>query len=99
MSIDPTTAAVLALHFECDIVEPDGTFGALLAEGVATNIIVDGTAREASNRGLKAFVLGDCCSAGDDSIHEASLATLAMITHGVITSDDFVGSLRAAANA
>ena len=43
-------------------------------------------------------MLGDCCSAGD-SIHEASPATLEMITHGVITSDDFVGSPRAAANA
>jgi nicotinamidase-related amidase len=67
--------------------------------GVATNIIVDSTARDGSNRGLKVFVLGDCCSAGDDATHEASLATLATLTHGVVTSDEFVGSLRAAANA
>jgi biuret amidohydrolase len=200
VNIDPTRAAVLALHFERDIVEPGGTFGGLLADGVArrgvlartagvleaarvagllvvhgrvsypaghpgldtgiplfgmivehdalvegtaaveivdevaphpgdvivdhtgtsafgggelerllrtrgvdtvviagvaTNVIVDGTARDASNRGLKAFVLADCCSAGDDSTHAAALATLEMLTHGVVTSDEFVGSLRA----
>jgi nicotinamidase-related amidase len=204
MNIDPTTAAVLAMHFERDIVDPSGTFGALLADGVArrgvlrrtasvleaaraggvlvvhgrvsypaghpgldtaiplfativehntlvqgtsaieivdevapapgdvivdhtgmsafgggelqrllqtrgidtliiagvaTNLIVDSTARAASNRGLRAFVLADCCSGSDDSSHDASLATLNMITHGVITSDDFVDSLRAAVSA
>jgi hypothetical protein len=44
-------------------------------------------------------VPGDCCSASDDSTHDASLATLDMITHGVLTSDDFVDSLRDAARA
>jgi nicotinamidase-related amidase len=63
--------------------------------GVATNIIVDGTAREATNRGLRTFVLADCCSAGDDATHEAALATLATITHGVVTSDELAGALGA----
>jgi len=71
----------------------------LVIAGVAMNIIVDSTARAASNRGLRAFVLADCCSASDDSTHDASLATLEMITHGVVTSDEFVDSLRDAARA
>jgi nicotinamidase-related amidase len=79
-------------------IDPRGVDTAVIA-GVATNIIVDGTARDASNRGLKAFVLGDCCSAGDDSTHDASLTTLGRITHGVVTSDEFIGSLTAAADA
>jgi nicotinamidase-related amidase len=65
----------------------------------ATNIIVDRTARAASNRGLRTFVLAGCCWASDDSTHDASLATLDMITHGVVTSDDFVDSFRDAARA
>ena len=202
MSIDPTRATILALHFERDIVEPGGTFGALLADGiagrgvlsrtasvleaaracrvpvvygrvsypaghpgldtgiplfgtivendalvqgsaaveivdevapapgdvvvdhtgtsafgggelerllqgrgvdtvviagVATNIVVESTARDAANRGLRVLVLADCCSAADDSTHDASLASLGMLTHGVLTSDELVGSLRAAA--
>jgi nicotinamidase-related amidase len=202
VNIDPTRTAVLALHFQRDIVDPDGTFGGLLADrisrrdvlprtasvleaarasgvlvvygrvcfpaghpeldtaiplfgtivehnalvrnttaveivdevapgpddvivdhtgtsafgggelerllqtrgidtvviaGVATNIVVDSTARDGSNRGHVVYVLADCCSAGDDSTHDASLATLELITNGVVMSDEFVNALSASA--
>jgi nicotinamidase-related amidase len=65
--------------------------------GVAINIVVDSTARDGSNRGHVVYVLADCCSAGDDSTHDASLATLELITNGVVMSDEFVNALSASA--
>lgn len=65
----------------------------LVTTGVATNVIVEGTARDAGNRGFRTFVLSDCCSAADPATHESSLATLAMLTSGVTTSDDFLSAI------
>jgi nicotinamidase-related amidase len=64
--------------------------------GVATNVIVEGTARDAVNRGLTAYVLSDCVSAGDEASDEASLGTLGLLIHGVAPSADFHAALGAA---
>jgi nicotinamidase-related amidase len=64
--------------------------------GVATNVIVDGTARDAVNRGLRAVVVEDCCAAADQNTHLATLATLGLIIHGVVAGDEFLTQLRAA---
>ena len=69
----------------------------LVLTGVATNVIVEGTARDAGNRNLRAFVLSDCCTAADPATHESSLATLGMLTSGVTTSDDFLSAIKVAA--
>lgn len=65
----------------------------VVATGVTTNVIVEGTARDAGNRNLKTFVLSDCCSAGDQATHDASLANLGLIIDGVATSDDFLSAI------
>lgn len=85
-----------------------GQLGQILAEngcdtvvitGVATNVIVEGTARDAVNHGYNAYVLSDCVSAGDDASHEASLATMGMLTNGVVPSEEFLTALRTGATA
>lgn len=63
--------------------------------GVATNVIVEGTAREAANLGFWTYVLSDCCVAGDEATHEASLGTLGMLTSGVVTSKEFIAATQA----
>lgn len=59
----------------------------LVLTGVATNITVEGTAREAINLGYRTIVVADCCAAADQAAHDASLATLGMIAE-VATADD-----------
>ena len=63
----------------------------LILSGVATNFVVEGTAREASDRGYNVVVVGDCCASVSQVAHDSSLTTalpfLATIsTLGVITS-------------
>lgn len=62
--------------------------------GVTTNVIVEGTARSAESLGLNTFVLADCCSAGDQASHDASLATLGMIMSGISNSEEFVSAVK-----
>lgn len=69
----------------------------VVVTGVTTNVIVEGTARDAGNRDLATYVLSDCCSAGDQASHDASLATLGLITNGIATSEDFVLAVKAEA--
>lgn len=48
----------------------------LLFTGIATEIGVASSARDASNRGFYPVVVSDCCSSGDKQSHEATLTVL-----------------------
>jgi nicotinamidase-related amidase len=65
----------------------------VLLLGVTTNVIVEGTARDAGNAGLRTYVLEDCTAAADEALHSASLQTLAFIIDGVVGSDEVVAAL------
>ena len=41
--------------------------------GVATNFVVEGTAREACDRGYNVVVVGDCCASVSQEAHDAAL--------------------------
>lgn len=45
MNINPRRAAVLALHWQVNVIKPEGFFGAMLAEPVARSGVVDRAAR------------------------------------------------------
>jgi len=62
----------------------------LVLTGVATNITVEGTAREAANEGYNVIVLADCCSAASPAIHQASLETLGLLCSSVTNADEFL---------
>ena len=53
-----------------------GGVSTLLLTGVATNFVVEGTAREASDRGYNVVVVGDCCSSISQEAHQAALNTV-----------------------
>lgn len=55
--------------------------------GVATNVSLEGTAREASNLGYRTVVVSDACSAGSDAAHAASLESLGLLAE-ITTADD-----------
>lgn len=44
--------------------------------GVATDLVVESTARDAHDRDYNVFVLSNCCAAGSNEDHEKSLNTL-----------------------
>ena len=51
----------------------------LIIAGVATNFVVESTARHASDAGYDTVVVADACSAASPEVHRASLANLAML--------------------
>jgi biuret amidohydrolase len=66
----------------------------LVLTGVATNLTVEGTAREATNEGYNVFILADCCTAASAEIHRASLETLGLLTAGITNADDFLQTIK-----
>jgi len=65
----------------------------LVLAGFATNFVVEGTARDASDRGFTVIVLSDCCASFTDEMHRFALeATLPQLAK-LATSEEFVGSL------
>ena len=53
--------------------------GRLIVAGVSTNSTVEATVRHASDVGYEVTVVRDACSAGDPTLHEASLRNLALV--------------------
>ncbi|HUH04760.1 MAG TPA: cysteine hydrolase [Kofleriaceae bacterium] len=50
--------------------------GTLILMGLVTHLAVEGTARDAADRGYRVVVLGDACASGDDRRHRTSLELL-----------------------
>ena len=67
----------------------------VLVTGVATNLTVEQTARAATDLGFTAYVVGDCVTAADPAAHEASLASLALTTAGVVSARQALEALGA----
>jgi nicotinamidase-related amidase len=51
----------------------------VLMTGVATNIAVEGTARDAVNIGYRTALIADACATADAAAHEATLATFGLL--------------------
>jgi len=49
--------------------------GTLILAGVATNFVVEGTARQACDLGYDTIVVGDCCASMNQEAHDSSLNT------------------------
>jgi nicotinamidase-related amidase len=51
----------------------------LLIGGVATHSVVEGTARDAADRGFEVWIAADACAAAGASAHDAALQSMALI--------------------
>lgn len=60
--------------------------------GVATNFVVEGTARQAVDSGYEVTILSDGCSSFVPSWHDTALEVLAMLT-ALASVDDFIAAL------
>ncbi|MFF4801086.1 cysteine hydrolase [Streptomyces sp. NPDC001351] len=59
--------------------------------GVATDHVVQGTAREAVNHGYRTLIVSDACSAANDEAHQAALDTFTLLGE-IVTTDDVVAA-------
>ena len=65
----------------------------LLLTGVATNFVVEGTAREAVDRGYNVFVVGDCCASLSQEAHDSALTTALPFLTTITTSAEAIAAL------
>ncbi len=67
--------------------------GTLLMAGVATNFVVEGTAREACDRGYQVVVVGDCCASMNQEAHDAALNTALPFLSTISKLDEVTAAL------
>lgn len=65
----------------------------LVLSGVATNFVVEGTAREAADRGYNVVVVGDCCASMSQEAHDSALTTALPFLATLTTSDEVAAAL------
>jgi len=65
----------------------------LLLAGVATNFVVESTAREASDLGYEAVIVRDCCTSVSDDMHEAALNTSLPHLATITDSEEVIAAL------
>lgn len=64
----------------------------LVLAGIATNFVIEGTARHAVDEGYQVVVLSDCCASFDDAMHGFSLQILSQLGSSA-TADEFCAAL------
>ncbi|MCZ6891108.1 MAG: cysteine hydrolase [Chloroflexi bacterium] len=70
-----------------------GGIDTLLLCGVATNFVVEGTAREAMDRGYNVVIVGDCCAAASQETHDAALNTTLPFLSTISNLDEVIAAL------
>lgn len=65
--------------------------------GVATNVSVEGTARNLMDAGFDVYVVADCCTAATQEAHDASIETLGLMTRGIVSADELTAAFKTGA--
>ena len=68
--------------------------GTLILAGVATNFVVEGTARQACDLGYDTIVVGDCCASMSQEAHDSSLNTALPFLCTVSNLDEVSAALK-----
>ncbi len=68
----------------------------VIATGVATNVAIDHTIRDAVQLGYKTLLAEDCCCSSSPDYHEAALKTLRVLATGIAKSAELIQALDAA---
>ena len=67
--------------------------GTLVLAGFATSFVVEGTARDAVDRGYRVIVLEDCCASFTAEMHQFSIQGVLPLLGEVATMDELIESL------
>ena len=70
-----------------------GGIDTLLLSGVATNFVVEGTAREATDRGYEVVIVGYCCASVSQEAHDSALTTALPFLATISNLDEVVAAL------
>jgi len=68
--------------------------GTLILSGVATNFVVEGTARQASDLGFNTIVVGDCCASMSQEAHDSALNTALPFLATISNLEEVVAALK-----
>ncbi len=68
--------------------------GTLLLAGVATNFVVEGTARQACDLGYDPVIVGDCCASVSQEAHDASLTVALPFLSTISNLDEVLAALK-----
>jgi len=69
----------------------------LLFTGVSTNMCVEGTFRDAADRGFHCLLVEDACGADSQAMHDAALTVLQRLYGGVVSTQNVLAKLEAGA--
>lgn len=67
----------------------------IITTGVATNVAVDHTVRDAAQLGYDTVLLEDCCCTSDPAYHEAGLMSLRVIATWILKAEDVTAAIAA----
>jgi nicotinamidase-related amidase len=65
----------------------------LVLAGFSTSFVVEGTARDAVDRGYRVIVIEDCCASQTEDMHQFSVQTVLPLLGEVVTADDLIAAL------
>jgi biuret amidohydrolase len=65
----------------------------LILFGVATNYVVEGSARFAGDEGLRVYVLEDCCATATEQAHNEAINSLRLLTT-IVSSEDIIQAMK-----
>jgi biuret amidohydrolase len=74
-----------------DVLAAEGIRHVVLG-GIATHLVVESTARHASDSGLQVSIVEDLCAAPDPAVHEFAFAQTLPLFGTVTTADEVIGS-------
>jgi nicotinamidase-related amidase len=90
--VDKTRISAFYASTLASVLEAQG-LSHLIMTGIATDGVIDGTARDAADRGYSVFIPRDCCAATSEKAHNTILnGVLAMIAQ-VCDAEDVVAAL------
>ncbi len=65
----------------------------ILVGGISTQRSVEGTARDAKNRDTQCVVVSDCCTAGEEDVHEMTIKHVLPLLVRVRSTDEVITAL------
>ena len=66
----------------------------LVLTGVATNFVIEGTARDACDAGYHVVVLEDCCAGSSEEMHRFSVERILSLLATVTTSKEWIEKIK-----
>ena len=66
----------------------------ILVGGISTQRSVEGTARDAKNRDMQCVVVSDCCTAGEEDVHQMTIDHVLPLLVRVRNTDEVIAALR-----